>query len=154
MTRDNSAQYQMPYVFVTDPKVEDFFEQRTGFTLERYAAAQECYFLAGLDSMKSILIDTLNADFRTGVSKNALNEYRQLKKTVTDLTLLNVRKYHLYSACVQSVLTAHQRKQPAHTSSREFTMNTSPTSPRNAVLSLTTTLFRNSKVPPPSANAT
>ena len=92
VTRDDNTQYQKPYVYVTDSGVEDYFEQRTGTTLERYAAAQECYFLAGLEGMNWILIDTLDTDFRTGVSKNALNEYRQLKKTVTDLMLLNVRK--------------------------------------------------------------
>ena len=30
---------------------------------------------------------------RTGVSKQAVNECRQLKKTVSDLMLLNVREY-------------------------------------------------------------
>ena len=93
MTRDNSTHYQVPYVFVTDRGVENYFEQRTGVTLERYANAQECYFLAGLEGMNSILIDMLLTEPWTGVGKHALNEYRQLKKTVSDLMLLNVREY-------------------------------------------------------------
>ena len=97
MTRDNSTHYQVPYVFVTDRGVENYFEQRTGVTLERYANAQECYFLAGLEGMNSILIDMLLTEPWTGVGKHALNEYRQLKKTVSDLMLLNVRKYRLFS---------------------------------------------------------
>ena len=39
----------MPYVFVMDAGVERYFEQRAGLSLERYAACQECYFLAGLE---------------------------------------------------------------------------------------------------------
>ena len=49
MTRDSTSHYQMPYVFVTDAGVERYFEQRAGLSLERYAACQECYFLAGLE---------------------------------------------------------------------------------------------------------
>ena len=92
--RNDVHDYNVPYVFVTDSGVEDFFEQRTGITCERFSSSLECYFLMGLDGKHTPLTPVDIAHTQTGVSRQALDEVRQLKSSITDLVFLNVREYH------------------------------------------------------------